>query len=723
MAVRENPPSERFTPPDHTNYAGDEEIAKRAAKVVQNGLKLAKEARANAEQRWARYYAAYRAKRKKKNYLGRANIVDPEPSKAIETISSRIEDSILGQRPLARGMPREKTDQEQVELNEALIQYQMDTDEFERKFGSWVKNLCIYGTAIMRVSWMEKTCQHAKRVKIAEDEYDLLKGQTLEYRGPTCREVNIGDFYVGDVRKETCEEQDFVIERRVVDRAWLMGLQHEGILKNVDKIPMGAKPESHFEDYLKMNQSQSAEYGFTQREENMWSPVQKVSLSCFEGKFALNSKNEEPEEFKPEVDCWIWCTDDGTVLLCQENQYWHRKKNYVSSHYIRVPGEFYGIGVIDWIEDLWAELCDSHNQVLDGKNLSMNPTLFAGAGAGLTTNKLQLSPGRVVRLNGDVGQLKWHVVPDVSQQGYMSIGNIRNMMRETTGATDLMQGQSAGGIDKATIFAGLLTEANMRIKSVIRNCYLMLIEPLMCRWYGLNQQFMDSETVVRVIGKHGFDWIPMSPESLNTPMDFKGTGVGNLGTTLARNVGIQSFLQMVLPFMQAGAQIDIQELLKRVWHDVFGYTDGDAVFGDKRAMRPHDPREENLILSQRQAVDVHPADDDIAHIKMHLAVATQTKDVVVQMMAADHIRDHEEQAREKEAQKQMMAATQEAQMLGTMRQAMEPGGNGGSAQQRKVPLAAMGENQPGGLTGNQEQYGPDVGSIKDLGEKMAGRQG
>jgi len=35
----------------------------------------------------------------------------------------------------------------------------------------------------------------------------------------------------------------------------------------------------------------------------------------------------------------------------------------------------------------------------------------------------------------------------------------------------------------------------------------------------------------------------------------------------------------------------------------------------------------------------------------------------------------------------------------------------------------MDQNQPGGLTGNQEQYGPDTGSIKDMGEKMAGRQG
>jgi hypothetical protein len=728
MAVRENPPSERFTPPDPTNYASDPVIAERAKKVVFTGLKMAKDARANAEARWARYYAAFRAKRKKREYLGRANIVDPEPSKAVETIAARIEDSILGQRPIARGLPREKADQKQVELNESLIQYQMDTDEFERKFGSWVKNLGIYGTAIFRVAWHEKTLQHAKRVKMndADDEYDLLKGESMSYRGPTMREVAIGDFYVGDARKETCDEQEYVIERKKVSRAYLMSLQNQGLLKNVEKIKPGAQPQIRFDDYIANSNAQVAELGWNTGLQNEWSPVEQVSICMYEGKFALNADNEDISKFKAEVDCWIWVTDCGTVLLCQENPYWHGKKTYTSSHYIRVPGEFYGIGIIDWIEDLWAELCDSHNQVLDGKNLSMNPTMFAGAGAGLTTSKLTLSPGRVIRINGDVNQLKWHVVPDVSSAGYNSIGNIRNMVRETTGATDLMQGQSAGGIDKATIFAGLLSESNMRIKSVIRNCYLMCIEPMMSKWYGLNQQFMDKETIVRVEGQKGFDWIPIRPEDLNTPMDFKGTGSGNLGTSLARNVGIQSFLQMVVPLMQAGAEIDIMELLKRVWHDVFGYTDGEAIFGGKSDHRAHDAREENMMMAQRQAVDIHPADDDIAHTKEHLALFSSTPDMEVKSLVYDHVMEHQEQAQAKEAQRQMQAAQQEAQQLGVMQQALNPNGNGGqppAPQIGQAPLAAMGENQPGGLTGNQRAFGPDMGSVKDAGEKLAGRQG
>jgi hypothetical protein len=32
----------------------------------------------------------------------------------------------------------------------------------------------------------------------------------------------------------------------------------------------------------------------------------------------------------------------------------------------------------------------------------------------------------------------------------------------------------------------------------------------------------------------------------------------------------------------------------------------------------------------------------------------------------------------------------------------------------------MDQNQPGGLTGNQEAYGPDMGSVKDAGEALAG---
>ena len=723
LSSYENPMSDGFIGPDPTNKAGNTELAEKALHAVVDGMTSCRNIRSELDQKWAEIHRGYRNERVRRQYkgIGRADIRDPELFKAIEVLTARANEAILNQRPFFRGIPREPVaDRRQVETVENLIQYQCDAGKGGSKLSNFNKNCAMYGTAIMRVNWTETGIKRPKRRKNkTKGEYELVEHWETLYRGASFRNVRINDFYVPDIFCEDVDDQPFVIERTSMPYAELMRLQADGKLVNVDKLKdIATGGTGDLDDILKIEEADAAGANYTpgsaaQNNRKM------INILIYEGYFDLDGDGLEEH-------CWIWVAEGQFVLLLQENPYWHNKCSYVSAHYIKAPGFFYGISAIELAMSLWAELCDTHNQILDNKNFILSPPLVAGPGAGLTSNRIQYGPGKVIPIQGQVDQLKFLTYPDTTAAGYAAIGMLRNGLRETTGATDIMQGKS-GGTDKATIYAGMLSETNMRLKDSLRNIYEMALEPMIEKMYALNEQYIDKETLVRVVGSKGWDFIPVRPEDLSTPMDFKGVGTGALGSMLSKNMHLQSFLQMIIPFMQAGVEVDAQALLTSVYNDVFGMTDGDRYFDAKSAFRPLDARYENVLLKQRQPVDVHPGDDDVGHIKDHIELVEDTDDDIVKTETIKHVMEHYEQHQAKEQEKQMQQAMQMAQMA----QQLEGGGGQGQPPPQGQPQQGV----PGMQIGNQAiqdnplnnqdeaKYGAVVASIKGLGEQLSPKLG
>lgn len=710
--IHENPTSPGFIPPDSENRAGNEKLAQKALRLTLDGFEQARNARAGRlEERWERSYRAWRTDRNRKGYRGRANITDPEPFRAVETITARLEEAVLSQRPWVRVLPRDPSDMEQAEKVEGLIQFQIDVSSGDRVVQSFLRSLVIYGTAIMRVNWAEEYIKRGKRKKNKPSPLGIhgmaLEGSgrdELSYRGPQFRNVDISDFYIPDLFEEDLDKQAFVIERRVVTYRDLFGMSRRGLLKNVERLKEEPfSPEPKFHDLVKQQRAMAA--GIP------WEPVghddvglKKVEVLVYEGGFDIDGDGIEE-------DCWIWVANGKHVLYLAECPYWHGLKSYVYAPYIRAPGEFYGMSAFDPIEQLWHEVCDKHNQALDNANLLLNPAMLAGIGANLEQSQLMLSPGRVVQSKGDVNQIKPLQFPDSTPAAYNAIGVLQRSIRETTGATDLMQGQSPGAVDKATIFAGLLNEASMRMRHPLRNIF-GCVEALVRRMYGLNQQYIQEQEVVRVLGRDGFKFIPVRPEDLQTDVDFRGIGTGVLSTLLQKNFALERFVATATPLIQAGlAQVDIQELLKRYWTDALGYTDAERVFG-RKGPQPLDPRQENLLLIQRQGVDVHPEDDDLGHVKAHISLL-QHEDEVVQEMVREHISDHR---RRYMAKQQIML--QRAAMQEEMQKAQLAG-----MQSKGSPAGGSPSPTPTPPVGNQRQFGPEIGAVKQMGERLAGRMG
>ena len=707
----ENPQSPGFAAPDPKNYASHEAVAKRALKVFKDGRAQARDARGNIEAHWRRQIDAYFTMRHRKNYYGRANVVDPEPFRAIEVICARLETAILGSKPILRGYPGPgeiESDRKQAELNEALLQQQLekgsnggDVIKSDLKFTS------ILGTGVLKVWWDEEF--RRRRIRDPYTGKLVRKPQDVHvYRGPRMRNVELENFWVADPNcGETPDDQAFVIEEKITPVMQLRAQERAGQLVNTGKLLTEDAGIPSLEDEQATRASRATALGLnydtqTSRE----GPQKTCALGMYEGVFDLYGNEEE-------IECWLWVANGEHVLRVCENPYWHGKKTYVSAPAIRIPGSFYGMSPIASILDLWAELNDLHNMGLDSAVLSLNPAIKVGAGAGLNMKRWVLSPGAFLPAD-DISQVEAFIIPPMIDVAHAAMGPMRSMIRETTSATDLLQAQQTGGIDKATIYQGAVQEANARIGMQGAE-YATKLERLGDKAWSLNQQFIDTDTLVRILGKGGYEWIPVRPEDIQYPMDWSAVTVRNIGSYHSRNMGLERFLATATPLaLQGQVKLDLKEILKRMWESL-GMSDGDRIF-QPEGPQPMDPRQEELMIGQRQAADVHPNDDHAKHAKSHSIWMQQNQqqggDPIALQLMQTHMQEHARVMQAQQAMQQQMAALQAQQV---MNQVAPPQGNGG--QRPASPQAAV----PG--LGNQAQFGPDMGAAKELGERMGGRMG
>jgi hypothetical protein len=690
--VQENPPAPGFLAPDPKNYAASEGIAQRALKLVQEAMSSARDARGQLTSSWQRNVNAFFNIRHRKKVRGRANVVDPEPFRVVETIYARGAKAILGNKPWLRGFPgpgEVMADQEQAELNEALLQQQLEVgSEGSRTIKSNFKSWLILGTAVTKVHWDIETRRRRMRNPLTGRLAKMT--DAFVYQGPRWRNVDIEDFYVANpVDGETPDEQDFVIERKTVNLRDLRALDRGGIITNVSKIkPDDLTTSASPDEEMKVSRAHllGVDYEATQPRSG---PVGKADIWMYEGAFDLYDNDEE-------VECWIWVANGKHVLRVQENPYWHGRRSYVSAPCIRVPGNFYGLSPIQPILDLWAELNDLHNMGLDAAVLSLNPGLIVGATAGLDLNNWLLSPGVAFS--------------PITQIAHQAMAPLRQMMRETTSATDLLQAQGTGGIDKATIYQGAIQEANVRIAMMTGEFAGMMEDGGQKSW-ALNQQFMRREQLVRVLGRGGYSWRPVRPQDVRYPMDWKAIGVQNIGAELTRNMGLERFVSTFTPLaLQGGLPLDFVEIAKTYWSSL-GMSDADKIIAPQ-GPQPMDPQQENLMLRQRQPVDVHPQEDFPIHLRHHLQErqrmqAEPVADEIALGLLDEHVKETQAMFRRVEAAKQAMAQMQAQAMQNQVAAgAPEQGGNGGAP-----PL------------GNQVALGPQMGAAKEIGERLGGRPG
>lgn len=209
--------------------------------------------------------------------------------------------------------------------------------------------------------------------------------------------------------------------------------------------------------------------------------------------------------------------------------------------------------------------------------------LLAGASAALGHKVLTPGPGQVIDVAGDINQIKFLDVPQMTPMGIQYANQLVAMMERIVGAQGIMQGEAAGRVDSAAgydmlaeIGGSRIVECTQRMESSLADCARII------GWFA--QNYYTEKHAIAVEDAEGNitperAWGPLLKGSLNYDIE--------VGSTLAwsESAKYQRWTQMFKDGI-----IDKIELWKRIglanWHEIKTRMDQEAQSGQAYLMGP-----------------------------------------------------------------------------------------------------------------------------------------
>lgn len=516
----------------------------------------------NYRDKWLDYYKMYRSIPPEVE-AGRSNIFVPYTFTNIETIASRITESLFANRPYVIVMPREDSDADKAEKTQTLLDYQLEQImRLKRIFSEHIiKCLCVYGTAISYTGWQVKERKIKKQASFAEpllsdtgepmltDTGEFLLTEHLTpveqvqtvYDDPVVQNIDIFDFFIDP--KATC-----------VSDARFCGHKEFQTKEQLSEL---AKTAGYNIDWKSISPADSIDSGTATRHNDI-------------GISGSGSDTERSNAALYEV-LHYWEDNRHAVIInrCQivldsDNPFWHSEKPYDACRYIPLPNEFYGIGIPEINKALQAELNTTRNQRIDYNTMTMRRMWKMRKGSGLTSRDLIWRQGGVLEVN-EMDDLQEINVQELPASAFANEANIKQDMRDATGCHDVVMGLSNND-ETATTTLTKDNNASIRFKAIIGSVEEDMLVPIARKCIALDKQFLSSERAVRIVGedKEVSDMMYIDPFEINGEYDiyYVGSAVEPMATKQANKQRyLEAFsLAAGLPEYQASPQAKINLL-------------------------------------------------------------------------------------------------------------------------------------------------------------------
>lgn len=548
-------------------------------------IEAAEKWRDNAfKDKWERFYKRYRNYADKlydkngKAITDRSNISVPYAFVQVETVLPRLVETLFAARPYVTVKGRTRDWVDNATAMQTLLDYQQnEVMDIQDLFHNGLKTMTIYGTTVAYVGWKYQEREvYRKSLKpvmiddgtgapvpildeLKQPVMDLQRVQEtdIEYDDPELKFIDLGNFYV-DPNAEDIEDADYCGFRCYMSKAQLEELEEQGFIDKIDwsKIPKDRKQNQARNDRMA-----------------------QVGLQ------APDDDNSQPEEDGLYEVHHHYENDDKCVVIINreylardgENPFWHKKKPFVKDTYTKVPGEFYGIGLVEIIEDQIAELNTERNMRIDYRAHNLRRMFLRRRGANITPGQMVWRQNGVIDVDNLDNDLKVLDPPSISGDTFNQEDVVKADIRDATGAHDVVMGTSSTG-ETATTTMSKDNNASMRFKLIISSAEKKLLVGISRFMIQNNQQFITDDRVLPLFDtKNGDEWPVISPEEIQGEFHLIASGssvepMANKEAFKQRMVELYSIAANDPLF--ANAPIQRRNLLKKVF-EAFDITDTD----------------------------------------------------------------------------------------------------------------------------------------------------
>ena len=444
----------------------------------------------------------------------------------------------------------EETDRRVENMHQAILDQSKESN-LEQKMKDAIMEQVIFGTGAMKAGTLKVEKDHMYMT----NEEGVPELYIEEYPMPEMEAVSIFDLYP-DPHATSVNDMRDIFRRHIISRTEFNALKdYPGF--NVDLIneciemnPEGNHDEAQHEidrrNIANVNDSNTNTEKFEVLE--FWGSLNGYDLQDAGIEFG------EEDDLSMEYDANIWIVS-GKVIKAQLNPLPGGVIPYFIFPYEKNPHAFWGTGVPRMMRDSQATMNAATRIYLDNVALSSGPMVEVNTDIMASgEDPTELYPWRVfLREGGDGNQpMVRFYQPQSNSPALVSVIELfRRFADETTALPSYTHGQTQSSLNRtATGISILMSNANIVLKSVIKNIDDFLTQPMIRSLYDWNMTWNQDKNVksdMRIIAKGSTALIQKEVQSqrllqflslINNPIDAQMVDREKLLTDIAKSLDI-----------------------------------------------------------------------------------------------------------------------------------------------------------------------------------------
>lgn len=454
-----------------------------------------------------------------------ANIFVPYIQAAVETLMPRILDA----RPDLGVISRNEKSRDKAPKVKMLLDYDWEKSKGDDHLEDIVRSSLVYGSGYGLAYWKTDVRKQqfldAKKSKKGRD--GKIKAVWKEeertfYDGPAVEWVDNYDLWYDwhNVRRES---KQFWFRRRVLTAPEIRFLYP---MADPVRIDMG----------LRKRVGDWTDYAVVRRDTKAVSPlaIRDSGSGYYSGGAGgqIYATNQDPDLFMHEVFEWWRPFEDAYAVMVNDVPilpggaipipYNHKETPIFSIPFMRLPGEFEGVGLPLILESPQLMLNTIKNQRIDSATLRIHTPFVVNPLANVNRDDLVVQPFGII-WSSDPNGVRELQLGDVKQSAYEEEQLLKSDLRYASGVDDFSMGSGGAGSTSATEVRHLRESTLERVRLFINHLGSGLSD--MERWWiDMRRQFWRGAVERRIIGVDGQEqFVPIESDDLKGEFEFKAT--------------------------------------------------------------------------------------------------------------------------------------------------------------------------------------------------------
>ena len=559
--IAESPaePTEQEAAAKSAPHLVDDEIRTMILKRKETSRIWREAKRAKWDQCWNHYKQIYDSTNKDS---WQSTTFIPASPKVAEVIASNMHSALLSPDKPVEYQARQPMFEAPVRDANDLIANDCDRSDFKVHWTDILRTLCIIGTGIGKVEYKKESAwvtikERTKQLPGMDRIRQMLSLPPAPEETTRQKKMLVADYSV----TRSVDPYNFFPEPGSIEIDKDHWVIEEGKIRNYKLIELLSDEENPIRDVtpdLLMSNPRTLQNEDSQEKEI--AQDEPIKISAYMDPDQEHVLDEywgpapiwmvQPELYGDEtrkyemVHAWFWLIDGIHVVRSQVTPFRDAEPPYVKGTYIRVPGQFWGVGPLELILGLQVELNELRNTRMDNVNIMLNKVIavLKTSIAQGEFSRLVSGPGAIwlFEQTDDIKKALMPIdFPDVTRDSWQSSAEIYNEIQEVTAATKATVG-AGGGDDQAggATFRGQLlnkqtsSERFLMYAKILEKTGLAKAYRKMYQRIYQYKSFKDAADIIGPDRAKNFEFV--APELLDTMAK-----VVPMGVTSMENKGVQ----------------------------------------------------------------------------------------------------------------------------------------------------------------------------------------